>query len=120
LLVGNFSFGESEINAFDPLTGLFEGSIAIDTGSAGAGGLWDIGFGVGGGNGDPNTLYFTDGINGERKRIVRRHNGSRTPDLVAVWRRHCRNDGPAAGAESGPSDGQLNFSGALLRYPPCC
>lgn len=66
LLVGNFSFGESEINAFDPLTGLFEGSIAIDTGSAGAGGLWDIGFGVGGSNGDPNTLYFTDGINGER------------------------------------------------------
>jgi hypothetical protein len=29
------------------------------------GGLWFIGFGVGGSNGDPNTLYFSDGINGE-------------------------------------------------------
>lgn len=66
LLVGNFSFGESEINAYDLTTGLFQGSIAIDTGSASPGGLWDLGFGIGGMNGDPNTLYFTDGINGER------------------------------------------------------
>jgi len=66
LLVGNFAFGESEINAYDPLTGMFEGSIAIDTGNNSPGGLWDIGFGIGGGNGDPNTLYFTDGLNGER------------------------------------------------------
>ncbi len=65
LLVGNFSFGESEINAYDPITGLFQGSIAIDTGNNNPGGLWDIGFGIGGSNGDPNTLYFTDGINGE-------------------------------------------------------
>jgi uncharacterized protein (TIGR03118 family) len=67
LLVGNFAFGESEINAFNQLTGAFLGSIAIDTGGlADPGGLWDMGFGIGGGNGDPNTLYFTDGINGER------------------------------------------------------
>jgi hypothetical protein len=66
LLVGNFSFGESEINAFNATTGAFLGSIAIDTGSATPGGLWEIGFGNGGSNGDPNTLYFTDGINGER------------------------------------------------------
>jgi len=66
LLVGNFSFGESEINAFNATTGAFLGSIAIDTGSATPGGLWEIGFGSGGMNGDPNTLYFTDGINGER------------------------------------------------------
>jgi len=66
LLVGNFSFVESEINAFDLITGAFLGSIPIDTGSNTAGGLWSIGFGTGGGNGDPNTLYFTDGINGER------------------------------------------------------
>jgi uncharacterized protein (TIGR03118 family) len=66
LLVGNFSFAESEINAFDSITGAFLGSIAIDTGSATAGGLWQIGFGTGGNNGDPHTLYFTDGINGER------------------------------------------------------
>jgi uncharacterized protein (TIGR03118 family) len=66
LLVGNFSFVESEINAFDLISGAFLGSIPIDTGSNTAGGLWSIGFGTGGGNGDPNTLYFTDGINGER------------------------------------------------------
>lgn len=65
LLVGNFSFLESEINAFDSVTGAFLGSIAIDTGSATPGGLWQIGFGTGGNNGNPNTLYFTDGINGE-------------------------------------------------------
>jgi uncharacterized protein (TIGR03118 family) len=65
LLVGNFSFAESEINAFDSVTGAFLGSIGIDTGSASAGGLWQIGFGTGGNNGSPNTLYFTDGINGE-------------------------------------------------------
>jgi hypothetical protein len=29
------------------------------------GGLWSLGFGVGGDNGDPNTLYFSDGITGE-------------------------------------------------------
>ena len=67
LLVGNFSFVDSEINAFDPLTGMFVGSIPINTGAEGAGGLWDIGFGTGGNNGDPNTLYFNDGIDGESK-----------------------------------------------------
>ncbi len=65
LLVGNFSFLESEINAFDLITGAFLGSIGINTGSNTAGGLWNIGFGTGGSNGDPHTLYFTDGINGE-------------------------------------------------------
>ena len=41
LLVGNFSFFNSEINAFDPLTGAFEGSILIDPGLLNApGGLW--------------------------------------------------------------------------------
>ena len=30
------------------------------------GGLWGLRFGNGGSGGDPNTLYFNDGINGER------------------------------------------------------
>ena len=65
LLVGNFSFVDSEINAFDPTTGTFEGMIPIDPGTGNtSGGLWDLTFG-GGGTGSPNTLYFTDGINGE-------------------------------------------------------
>ncbi len=66
LLVGNFSFVESKINAFDPGTGAFRGTIPVDPGSSNTpGGLWSLQFGIGGMNGDPNTLYFTDGIDGE-------------------------------------------------------
>ena len=67
LLVGNFSFASSVINAFDPVTGLFQGSIAIDVGTGNTpGGLWALGFGSGAGSGgDANTLYFLAGINGE-------------------------------------------------------
>jgi uncharacterized protein (TIGR03118 family) len=65
LLVGNFSFVDSEINAFNS-SGMFEGMIPVDPGSGNTpGGLWSLEFGIGGMNGDPNTLYFTDGINGE-------------------------------------------------------
>jgi len=67
LLVGNFSFAHSGINAFDPTTGTFKGSIAIDPGAGNTpGGLWGLMFGSGAGSGgDANTLYFADGINGE-------------------------------------------------------
>ena len=66
LLVGNFSYVDSGINAFDPTTGAFLGSIPIDVGGNTPGGLWALMFGTGSANGgDPNTLYFTDGINGE-------------------------------------------------------
>jgi uncharacterized protein (TIGR03118 family) len=66
LLVGNFSFVDSEINAFNPTTGAFLGMIPVDPGSGNTpGGLWSLQFGVGGMDGDPNTLYFTDGIDGE-------------------------------------------------------
>jgi uncharacterized protein (TIGR03118 family) len=64
LLVGNFSFVASEINAFDS-SGNFMGTIPIDIGSNMPGGLWFLGFGTGGNNGLPDTLFFTDGINGE-------------------------------------------------------
>ena len=41
-------------------------TIRIDVGKGHTpGGLWTLDFGIGGNNGDPNTLYFTDGINGE-------------------------------------------------------
>jgi uncharacterized protein (TIGR03118 family) len=66
LLVGNFSFLSSAINAFDPVTGMFAGTIPISVGAGNTpGGLWALGFGIGGSNGSPNTLYFTDGIDGE-------------------------------------------------------
>jgi len=67
LLVGNFSFASSVINAYDAATGSFEGSIPINVGAGNTpGGLWALVFGSGAGNGgDANTLYFLDGINGE-------------------------------------------------------
>jgi len=65
LLVGNFSFVASEINAFDAVTGAFHGTLPIDDGGFGAGGLWALSFGNGV-SGDANALFFTDGINAER------------------------------------------------------
>ncbi|MHB1423689.1 MAG: TIGR03118 family protein [Gemmataceae bacterium] len=67
LLVGNFAYNYSEINAFDPTTGKFLGTL---TGANGKPilnpGLWTLTFGNGGNGGNPNTLYFTAGINGEK------------------------------------------------------
>jgi len=66
LLVGNFSFAASEINAFNPVTGAYVGTIPISAGANNTpGGLWGLSFGTGGNNGNPNTLYFASGINGE-------------------------------------------------------
>ena len=66
LLVGNFSFLHSEINAFDPQNHQLVGTIKIDPGSGHMpGGLWTLTFGGGPNDGSPNTLYFTDGIDGE-------------------------------------------------------
>ena len=64
LLVGNFSYAASEINGFDLANGKFHGTISLAIPGT-PGGLWTLDFGVGGMNGDPDTLYFTDGINGE-------------------------------------------------------
>jgi uncharacterized protein (TIGR03118 family) len=66
VLVGNFSFLHSEINAFIPSNGKLHGTISINTGGQRAGGLWALAFGVDGvNNGSPDVLYFSDGINGE-------------------------------------------------------
>ena len=72
LLVGNFSFvpGVADmINAFNPVTDALVGSIEVNPGTGmgnTAGGLWSIVFGGSGSDGTPNTLFFTDGINGEK------------------------------------------------------
>jgi uncharacterized protein (TIGR03118 family) len=70
LLVGNF--GDSKVNAFDPTTGTFLGTLSdahgnplVLTAGASSVGLWGLIFGNGGDGGDPNTLYFTSGINDE-------------------------------------------------------
>ena len=64
LLVGNF--GDGLINAFDPTTGAFLGSLEDSNGDPiSIQGLWGLKFGNGGVGFDPNTLYFTAGIPGD-------------------------------------------------------
>ncbi len=63
LLVGNF--GDGEINAFDPNTGAFLGTLDGPDGKPlMIPGLWDIFFGSGGASGPANRLFFTAGVPG--------------------------------------------------------
>ena len=85
LLVGNFSFLESEINAFNPTTGAFLGTIPVDPGNGNTpGGLWALDFGIGGMNGNPNTLYFNDGIDGEMHGLFGAMNVVPEPSTLAL------------------------------------
>jgi uncharacterized protein (TIGR03118 family) len=64
LLVGNF--GDGLINAFDPSTGTFFGTLKNSQGNPiSIDGLWGLTFGNGFTAGPTNTLFFTAGINGE-------------------------------------------------------
>jgi uncharacterized protein (TIGR03118 family) len=65
LLVGNF--GNGRINAFDPVSGAFLGTLKDRSGRPLAiDGLWSLTFGTGQGTGSPRTLFFTAGINDEK------------------------------------------------------
>jgi uncharacterized protein (TIGR03118 family) len=80
LLVGNFSFQHSEINAFDLQTHKLVGTIPITLPQGHSpGGLWALTFGGGPNDGSPSTLYFTDGIDGETNGLF----GAITP-LIGV------------------------------------
>ncbi len=64
ILIGNF--GDGTINAFDPATGHFLGQLKDSTGKVIANpGLWAIVF-RNDGVGDPNTLYFTAGLDNQK------------------------------------------------------
>lgn len=64
LLIGNF--GNGEINAFDPGTGAFLGTLDNSSGNPIVNsGLWGLKFGNGGSGGNPDTLYFNAGINNQ-------------------------------------------------------
>jgi uncharacterized protein (TIGR03118 family) len=64
LLIGNF--GDGRINAFNPATGAWLGTINDANGNPfSVDGLWALVFGNGGSGGDAHTLYFTAGLNGE-------------------------------------------------------
>lgn len=86
LLVGNFSFASSVINAFDPTTGALRGSIPIDVGAGNApGGLWGMMFGSGAGSGgDANTLYVLDGIDNEQAGLFLAIQAVPEPDTLAL------------------------------------
>jgi uncharacterized protein (TIGR03118 family) len=63
LLVGNF--GDGTINAYDPCSGAYLGTLNDVNGQAvSILGLWALRFGNGHNGGDANTLYFTAGIPG--------------------------------------------------------
>jgi uncharacterized protein (TIGR03118 family) len=69
LLVGNF--GDGKINAFDPVSGKFVGSLNDQHGKTlTVEGLWGLVFGNGQNTGDPNTLFFTAGIGGEKHGLL--------------------------------------------------
>jgi uncharacterized protein (TIGR03118 family) len=85
LLVGNFSFLNSEINAFDPMTGALLGTIPVGAGIGNTpGGLWSLNFGIGGMNGDSNTLYVTDGIDGETHGLFAAITAAPEPSTLAL------------------------------------
>ena len=60
LLVGNF--GDGQINAYDPTTGVFVETLQdADGNPLVIDGLWGLAFGNGGSAGPTSTLYFTAG-----------------------------------------------------------
>jgi uncharacterized protein (TIGR03118 family) len=66
LLVGNFSYADPAINAFDPTSGAYLGTLTDGSGNTllrNGQGIWDMTFGNGGNGGLPNTLYVTTGLN---------------------------------------------------------
>jgi uncharacterized protein (TIGR03118 family) len=64
LLVGNF--GDGRINAFNPTTGAFLGTVTDTVGNPlTIPGLWGMTFGNGTTAGNPSTLYFSAGPGGE-------------------------------------------------------
>ena len=63
LLVGNF--GDGTINAFDPVSGAYQGTLEDSNGDPLVNpGLWGLRFGNGGNGGNTDALFFTAGIPG--------------------------------------------------------
>ena len=76
LLVGNFAFGDSVINAFNPTTMAFEGSIDVDVGAGNTpGGLWSLVFG-----GGARPRQSADAISGNRLR-----SGGSSLAVLRMW-----------------------------------
>jgi uncharacterized protein (TIGR03118 family) len=81
LLVGNF--GDGKINAYDPATGTFMGTVGDSTGKAIATpGLWGIAFGNDANNQPHNTLFFAAGTNNEASGSYGRIDVGATPPVL--------------------------------------
>lgn len=79
LLVGNF--GDGSINAYDPGSGLFEGTLAdINANPLSIDGLWGLSFGNGGNGGSAGSLYLTAGPNGETGGLFARIDAIAVPE----------------------------------------
>jgi uncharacterized protein (TIGR03118 family) len=89
LLVGNFSFALSEINAFDPVTGAFLGTLTNNAGQTlitspfASNGLWALEFGNGV-TAPTNALLFAAGINSEADGLVGMITAVPEPESVAL------------------------------------
>jgi len=69
LLVGNF--GDGLINAYDPATGAFVGTLTDPTGkNIAIPGLWSLLLGNGGNGGDKDAIYFTAGPGGQKHGLL--------------------------------------------------
>jgi CHRD domain/Calx-beta domain/Domain of unknown function (DUF4214) len=80
ILVGNF--GDGHINAYNPTTGVFLGTLNDQSGHAvELEGLWAITFGNGVGGGDVNSLYFNAGIGDEEHGLFGRLTDAATPGV---------------------------------------
>jgi uncharacterized protein (TIGR03118 family) len=99
LLIGNF--GDGHINGFDPVTGVFAGTVSATGGAALANnGLWGIAFGNGARNQFTKTLFFAAGVGGETGGLYGRIDlGATAPDVVAP--NGVAITAPAAGTVSG-------------------
>jgi uncharacterized protein (TIGR03118 family) len=90
LLVGNF--GDGTINAFNPHTGVFLGTLKDLNGTQlSINGLWSIKFADGGLTGATNSLFFTAGFNDEADGLfghidaVSNNGPNAVPAPAAVW-----------------------------------
>lgn len=83
LLVGNF--GDGTINAFDPVSGAFLGTISDVTGKPLVdSGLWALQFRSAQSNFDPNALFFTAGINGQADGLFGEIQVASTPEPTTL------------------------------------
>ena len=83
LLIGNE--GDGRINAFNPTTGAFLGTLSSASGPIENEGLWAIKFRAADSGFDPNALYFAAGINDEENGLFGTITLAPVPEPATVW-----------------------------------